>query len=420
MDDKQRAQLRLKRQTQRKGKKAAKAFLIAVSVIVLAASAFFITVKICDPDFEIQSIIPQEKVAGVVSFVKEDIFGQTTQPSTTQAPSEPEKYDYTQFSDFAFNTAMQGNQVGNLLNNTKGAVTYSAAYVYYSIEGSGIYRFEPNEETNAEVLADSCNYKYLNILGDYIYFVDTDSNMLKRSSVDGGEIKDVAENISFAYLYNDKIYYIGTDNTVGYISINDFTKKELYSAVTSKRLAFAGISLSRVFFTQHDIVTDEYEYLTVDINRKNDVGSFMNSTKGDEVVNLSMEGGYIYYYAKQTDGTYDLIRKKFGSDKMLTMAEECTFTDYPVVYSNRLYYTQLMGSTLSAVELNMNSMDSKIMVSMNNADNTAVAGVGYGYQYVYIFGRPTVSASMQYRGSCIYTSASDKNTVKFENGRWKY
>lgn len=422
MDEKERIAYRKKRQRKRHRKKAGKVILIIIAIAVLAAAAFLITFKLCNPDFEIKSIIPEDKAQQVVQFVKEDILKQTTttQPTAKPTTTRPPNYDYVDFSDFAFDTSLMGNQVGNILNNTQGAVTFSSAYVYYSIDSDGIYRFEPNEESNAQVKVKNYNFKYLNVLGDYIYYVDTDSHKLIRSKNNGGDDKELADNISLAYLYNDKIYFIGTDNSVGFITTSDFEKTVLYTAPNDKKLGFVGISLSRIFFTQYDSATQKYDYITVSLTDKNDRQYFMNTSASNNIVNMQLEGGYFYYYQKQADNSFNLIRQKFGSDQKVTLLKGCSLTDYPVIYANKLYYTELSGSTLQAKELNMNSGDIKVMVNMGGADDTCTAGVGYGYQYIYIFGRPSLGSEVKYRGSCIYTSSSYHNTLAFSDGAWHY
>ncbi len=421
MDDKERAELRKKRQRAGRRKQAGKNFLIFLSILILAVAAFLITMKLCDPDFKISSLIPQEKAQQVAAFVKEDIFKQTTTTTTTQTTTKPtttrpKNYDYTSFDEFAFDTSLQGNQLGNLLNKSKGAVTYSSSYIYYSIAGRGLYRFEPNSETYTKLVVNNYNFTCLNVLGDYIYMVDTDSHKLKKAQIIGGDTVNLADNISFAYLYNDKIYYVGTDNTVGYISLDGSEKTVLYQAEAGKRVSFSGISLSRVFFTVYDEVAKYYEYITVDINDKSDRRYFMNDTKNDEILNIQLECGYFYYYKKQSDNTYDLCRQKFGSQQVVTLIEECSLTDYPVVYANRLYYSAVKGSVIQAREYNMNSRADKLMVYQSNPNDINSIGVGYGYQYVFLFG----SSQGLYRGSCIYTSSSRDNTIYFENGKWQY
>ena len=246
--------------------------------------------------------------------------------------------------------------------------------------------------------------------------VDADSHKLKKAQIVGGETVNVADNIDFAYLYNDKIYFIGTDNTVGYINIDNTQKIVLYQAEAGKKVRFTGISLSRVFFTTYDEVSKYYEYLTININDKSDRRYFMNDSRNDEIINIQLECGYFYFYKKQVDNSYNLCRQKFGSEQIVTLVEDCSVTDYPVVYANRLYYTALKGSQLQAREYNMNSKADKLMVYASKINDTSSAGVGYGYQYVFLIG----GSQGLYKGSCIYTSASRDNTITFKNGKWQY
>lgn len=428
MDEQERQKLRKKRQRARKRKKARKRFLVFLTILIVVLAAFVITVKICNPGFDFSTLLLDGKTQQVVKFVNEDILKKTTttEPQTTTKPTVAQPvtktadYDYAEFSDFAFDTALQGNQIGNLLNKTKGAVTYSSSYIYYSIPGKGIYRFEPVEEKNKKVKADNYNFSYLNILGDYIYFVDTDSNTLNRCQTGGGDILKVSDNVSFAYLYNDKVYFIGADNTVGYINTENFEKTVLFTGQADKTISFAGISLSRVFFVQHDNVADYNEYITVSLTDSNDRQDFRDDTKGDDITNLQLECGFMYFYQKQSDGTFNLCRQKFGSENVVTLAENCNATDYPVIYSNRLYYTRLDGTRMQAVELNMNSMSTSVMVSVSDTDTSGTMGVGYGYQYVFLTGTKTDGGEEVFAGSCIYTSSSRDNMLIFSGGKLKY
>lgn len=427
MDEQQeRAKFRLKRQRARKRKKIKKYVLSILGVIVVALAAFLITMKICNPDFAVETMIPNEKVQQVVENITDNIKKNaattTTKPTTTQptTTTRPANYDYVQFSDFEFDTSLQGNQIGNLLNKTNGSVTYNSAYIYYSIAGDGLYRFEPNEESNVALNTGNHNFKCLNILGENIYYVDSDSHKLVKSSVDGKGAKNISEDIDFAYLYNDRIYFVGTDNTVGFIEMDNNQKTVLYTADSNKTIQFVGISLSRIFFTTNDKTTNNNEYITVALADKTDKQFFMDDSKGDAIVNMQLECGYFYYYKKQSDNTFDLIRQKFGSDKTVTLLEDCNITDYPVVYTNRLYYTAQSSSNIQARELNMNTMTDKNMLTVFDASADGTIGVGYGYQYVFLFGSPQANASRVYKGSCIYTSASTDNTITFNRGNWYY
>lgn len=429
MDEQERLELRKKRQKARKRKKARKSFLTFLTIFIIVIAAFLITIKLCNPDFDFSALVPHNQVQQVVKFVNEDILGNTTttqKPSTTQKPittqpvTKTADYDYVQFDEFAFDTALQGNQIGNLLNETNGCVTYNSANIYYSIDGKGIYSFEPVEEKNKKVKVDSYSFKYLNILGDYIYFVDTKANTLNRCQKSGGDVLQVADNVTFAYLYNDKVYYVGADNTVGFINTDGFERTVLYTAQGDKTVKFAGISLSRIFLVQYDKVADYYEYVTVSLTNSEDKQYFRNDSKSDEIINLQLECGFMYYYQKQPDGSYNLCRQKFGSENVVTLVEKCNVTDYPVIYSNRLYYTNLDGSRMQALELNMNSMTTNVMTSVSDTDASGTMAVGYGYQYVFLAGTRTNGGESVFAGSCIYTSSSRDNTLVFSDSKLKY
>lgn len=419
----ERIKFRKKRRRARSLRRFRKNFLIVVSIIVIACAAFLITMKLCNPQWEIKSIIPEKEVKQAVAYVKEDILNITTTtsaPTTKPTTTRPPNYDYVDFSDFAFDTSLQGNQMGNLLNNTKGAVTYNSSYIFFSVENDGLYRFEPQNETSAALITGGRNLKYLNILGETVYFVDTDSNKLEKASVSGKNEKTVAENISFAYLYNDKIYFIGTDNTVGYITTDNQKKTVLYTCQGDKELNFVGISLSRVFFTEYDSQTNVCQYKTVSVTDSEDVQYFRDDTKDNTIKNLQLEGGYFYYYEKQQDLSFNLIRQKFGSEKTVKLLENCNLSDYPVIYKNRLYYTNKSGDNIQGRELNMNSMETKNMLTVYDTDSSAQIGVGYGYQYVFLIGTKDQNANKAYSASCIYTSSSTDNIIEFSGGRWHY
>lgn len=429
MTEQEREKMRKKRRRARRRKKARKKILISIAVVIIVLAVFVCTVKAVNPYFDFAAYLPDGNVKQAAELVDAKLFGKTTTTkpasSQTQTVSQTRKaktanYDYDEFSVFDFDTSLQGNQLGNLLDKTQGAVTYSSSYIYYSIVGSGIYKFEPNEEKNSKVLVDNYNFKYLNILGDYLYAVDMDSQSLLRIAVSNGDSMKIADGICFAYLYNDKIYYIGADNSVGYIDTAELQAVTLYTAPADKTLSFAGISLERVFVTAYDSVADYYEYITVAVNDKNDRKYFRDDTNGDEITKLYFECGFMYYYKKTGDSSFSLCRQKFGSENVVTLIENASVCDYPIVYNNRLYYAELDGSVFKGKELNMNSGSKKTVVSVKETDLSGTMAVGYGYQYVFLIGTKTNGGDNVCRASSIETSSSGDNTLKFSDGKLVY
>lgn len=408
---------RLRRQKQNRRRARTKGFFMVLGVLVVALAAFLITVKVCKPDFDFLSLVPDQ----AVSFVQEKFLGYTTEPAT-EAPTAPpttEKPTFAEYqpaSVFAFDTSKQGSQIGNILNKTHGAVTFNGAYIYFAVPGKGIYRFAPSEETTAKVkeVNRAC---CLNIIGDFIYYVDTNSHKLQKLSVSGGDAVTLLSDARLAYGYQDRLFCLTADSL--YTVMVNGDKTLLYTAAADKKLALVGISLTNVYFTETDKLTGEVEFLTVGQTGGNSV-RFRQAAEKGKIRSMSLENGYLYYYERQTDDTYDLVRQKFGSTKTVTLLKKVRVTDYPVVYANRLYYTDFKDGAARAMELNMNSMATKVMLRAGDADKTGSVAVGCGYQYIFLIGTKTKGGSSVYRASCIYTSASADNTMDFHNGKWSY
>ena len=409
---------RLRRRRQNRRRARTKRFFMVLGVLVVALSAFLITVKICKPDFDFSVLVPDKAVA----FVQENLPGHTTTAPPTQAPTAPpttEKptyADYQEASAFAFDTSKQGSQVGNILNKTHGAVTFNGAYIYFAAPGKGIYRFAPAEETTAKVkgVKNAC---CLNIMGDYLYYIDKDSKKLQKLSVSGGDAVTLLTDASRVYGYNDRLFCLTGDSLYTVTAAGD--KTLLYTADADKKLALVGISLTDVYFTETDDLTGEVEYLTVGQARGNST-HFRAATEKDEVRSMALENGFFYYYQRREDDEYDLIRQKFGSQKTVTLLKSVTSTDYAVVYANRLYYTDYKDGTARAMELNMNSDAKKVMLTVSGADKSGTVAVACGYQYIFLIGKKTEDGGSVYRASCIYTSASADNTMDFRSGKWSY
>ena len=175
---------RLRRRKQNQRRARTKRFFMVLGVLVVALAAFLITVKICKPDFDFSLLVPDK----AVTFVQENVLGRTTTAPTTQAPTAPpttEKPTYADYKDasaFAFDTSKQGSQVGNILNKTHGAVTFNGAYIYFAAPGQGIYRLAPTEETTTKVkgVKNAC---CLNIMGDFLYYIDKGSKKLQPARI---------------------------------------------------------------------------------------------------------------------------------------------------------------------------------------------------------------------------------------------
>lgn len=254
-------------------------------------------------------------------------------------------------------------------------------------------------------------------MGDFLYYIDKDSKKLQKLSVSGGDAVTLLPDARRAYGYNDRLFCLTGDSLYTVTAAGD--KTLLYTAGADKKLALVGISLTDVYFTETDNLTGEVEYLTVGQTGGNST-HFRAATEKDEVRSMALENGYFYYYQRRSENKYDLVRQKFGSQKTVTLLEHVRSTDYPVVYGNRLYYTDYKSGAAQAMELNMNSGAKKVMLTASGADKSGTVAVACGYQYIFLIGKKTESGGSVYRASCIYTSASADNTMDFRSGKWSY
>lgn len=414
---------RLKRQKARKRKKTAKCFLTVLGLIVVAVAVFLITVKICVPDFDFKTLIPDNISQMINADSKKSTTPDTTaQPSTAQPATaqpttqkpESELLTYLPAEDFAFKTSVQGNHLGNLLNG--GKIGTDMTYIYHISNGDGIYRFEPNGETYAKSFSTDDSLSSLNLRGEYFYYVDDDDNCLYQLPKGTSKAKKLAENVKFAYVYDATIYYITTNNSLCTMSVKEQTPTVLYSS-DDNEMNFVGISLDRVFVS----VTGSdgtVEYYTVQNAANSTAVKFKSDSADGEIKSLQLENGYMYYYQRRDDGSYDLIRQKFGSEKTVTLLEGATTTDYVTVDSNRVYYSDFDGSKYRMKEINMNNNKTKVMLTVNSVGESNTLKFYHGGEYDFIIGKKSDGGGRVYISSSNLTSSTD--TMRFKNGKWSY
>lgn len=414
--DKEVEKRRKKRARKKRRKKFFKRLLIIIGIIIIAVAAFIITVKICKPDYDFKSFIPEN----ISHFVNEK-FGSEIEESVSvsQTTTEPSTklMDYLSFDEFDFNLYKQGNHMGNLLGNGRGKVGIDASYIYHIVDKKGIYRFYPSTEDYAIVYSSKAKLSCLNLRGDFIYFINDDNHCLYKLQKGTKKPVNIAENVKFAYVYDSSVYYITTDNKAVVMGAKELKPIELYSAASENNLNFVGISLNRVFFTETD-PKGVVEYLTADCKGKGDIAHFRENGDISDTLSLQLENGFFYYYELQQDTTYNLCRQKFGSEKVITLLKNVSCTDYVIIDSNRLYYSVLDGSQFLMKEYNMNSDSKRVLLSVSGVNEDNTLAILHGDEYDFIIGAKSANGEDVYKAGCIYTGST--NVMNFKDGKWKY
>lgn len=397
---------RQKRSRKRKGKKAGKTFLLIIALIIIALAAFLTTIKVIEPNYDFSALVPDR----AAEFVDKNILGKITitqeaSETTSKQTTTQQTLTYLDFEEFDFKTSVQGNYIGNILNSGKVGTDFT--YIYHIVDGKGIYRFNPSTESYTVCYKTTDKLSSLNLRGDYFYYVNESNNNLYKLQKGSSKPKKVAENVRLAYVYDSIVYFVTNDNKLCAMDVKELVPVTAYFSA-DYRLDFIGISLDRIFFSLTDEYNNIVEYRTVDAFGHENAVKFREDEALGSIMYPVMENGFLYYYEKQSNGSYNLCRQKFGSEKPITLAEDVQANDYPTVDSNRLYYSEYSNGKYKMLELNMNSGKKKTLISAK-ADEAVYQ---HGGEYDFIIGDDVYSAS------CVYTSST--NIMKFKNGKWKY
>lgn len=386
-----------------------KVVLSIIGLLVLGVGVFVCAVKFMQPDFDFKTLIPKEVASFVSGEVKEEITTEIAQ-STTEPTTVKNELFYLEQADFKFEAKKVGSYMGNILKG--GMVERDNGYVYHIVQGSGIYRFKADTEAYEKVYKTSDNINNLNILGDYLYFID--NNVLCRVKKGTSTKEELLEGAKTAYIYGDNAYTTGDQGEIDIYSISKSTvifTDSYYDTIVK----IVGISLNGVFFTSTDN-SNVTKYYYADLDTHETV-EFMEQTTNDKVLSMCIENGFMYYYQRQMDNTYDLIRQKIGSQNQVTLVEETTCQQPVTVSKNLVFYSNFEDNQYQVKEYNMNSNVTKTMLSASGVADVDDVIFQNGGEYDFIIGKKE-------NGDKIYMASSNltgsTNVMKFKDGKWKY
>lgn len=417
---------RRKRRKKKKQKKAIKSFLTVLGLIVVAIATFIITVKVSNPNADFKALLPKQ----IAQFVDKDnttepettvvSATETTAPNTTvlstvkpNAAETPEEIlDYLDFSEFDFNTSIQGNYLGNLFNG--GLVGTDMTYEYHIVSGKGIYRFNPTTEDYTCYYKSSDELSSLNLRGDFIYFVNDDNGNLCKLKKGESKPKVLAGGVKFAYVYDSTVYYVTKTNSLCIMDVDGQNPNVLYTS-SAGVMRLAGISLNRVFFTVSDDNKNIHFYC-ID-NQGEELLCFRESTTDSEIVKLYLENGFMYYYQKQDNGSYNLCRQKFGSENVVTLVKGIATESFAIVDMNKLFFGKTEDGKYKLKELNMNTDEEKTMLTIASAGEKNSLKHFHGAEYDFVIGEKADGTGV-YSASSMLTSST--NVMKFSGSSWSY
>lgn len=409
---------RIQRNKKKKKGSFGKTLLMIIGMLVIALAAFVITIKLISPDFDIVSLVP-EKVMSVVSFNQTTEPTQTTTETTTVTTTQPtttaELLSYLPIEDFKTEESKKGNQLGNILNG--GLAGTDMTFIYHIVNGDGIYRFNPISESYTRIYKTADKLCSLNLRGDYLYFVNKRDDKFYRLQKNSQKAEPLAKKVKYAYIYDSSVYYVTNDNRLCILSLESGDEKTLYNSV-DEDMNIIGVSLKRVFFSLEGISSTKF--MTVDIKGKKKAREFLAPCSKDDFLCPVMENGFMYFYELQNDGSYNLCRNKFGSEKVVTLYENVSSTSvYPITDKNRVFFaSSKKEDKFNLIELNMNSGDTKVMLTATGVGEGNTLSIYHGGVYDFIIGKRSADGKRVYLASSVNTGST--NVMKFKDGNWSY
>ena len=406
---------RIKRRKRKKKKKTAKRILIVIAFIVIALAVLLTVLKLTSTELPFRQLFPEK----AYTFINEDVLGNTTtttEPTTvtTTAPTTTKPVGhYLPIEEFEFEKSKKGNLLGNILQG--GKAWRDSTYIYHIVDGDGIYRFYPSNETYTKIYSSPDYLSNLNITEDYLYFTNDTDKKLYALKKETKTAEPIADNVKTAYVYDNNIYYVTNSNILFVMDRGDLQSVTLYNSADDE-INLIGISLGRVYFSTLDSY-GTYRFWTTDNEGSEKAVFFREIINQKDFIKPVMEDGFLYYYTPNDDGTFDLQRRKFGSENVVTLIEGTAVANYAVVDMNRLFYAHRDGDTFLAKELNMNSGNKKVLLKADSVSDDNSLIFQHGGTYDFIIGYRSEDSWIYY-SSC--SSTSSNLVMKFKNGDWSY
>lgn len=222
-----------------------------------------------------------------------------------------------------------GNTAGNLLN--RGLVANQGEWMYYS--DKGIYKEKLDGKSRTKICEDEA--WYLNILGDWIYFVNvSDAYSLYKVKIDGTQKTKMNSEITGELnVVGDWIFYIETLRLQTSSGIDDYTnlwkmktdgtnKTKIYDN-TKTRSGYIVGTISNLYATPNMLYFNLHQYEGEDngIYRMDTNGVKMDLLNGECCVYTNYGDNSIYY---RQFGNFDIYKMKYDGSERIQLSQTKT------------------------------------------------------------------------------------------------
>ena len=248
---------------------------------------------------------------------------------------------YLFFSSNNYEEDNNGNTIANIRNN--GFLDESNGWIYYSVldtdkENMCIYKKNKKSQKSKLILKKKADLLYLNVLGEYIYFVEVEypeenadiSNKICKMKLNGSDLQVINDNEfdderNEIYIVNDKIYYTGTDLSICSMNLDGSDKK----VILQNTLGLLGVNEKYII----------YNILKIDEDGRKNIITYKMGLNGEEqkeitgqrLYSINLIGDEIYY----VDDMFHVYRKNLNTGETNTILEK--ETKYINIYDNKIY-----------------------------------------------------------------------------------
>lgn len=266
------------------------------------------------------------------------------------------------------NECFRGNTIGNLQN--EGLIADGGKWIYIYLN-NGLYRI--NKQTNEKILLFSGEARYLNVVDNFIYYVDS-HRMLYRIDNDGSQKEEsfrYYEGVEEISIVDEWIYC--SDSWGEYIfriNIDNFKRDDSFEIGTVP-LSMA-IDDKNIYFS--DDQRNNLETFTLSLPVRKREGKEIGYNNSDGVFFINVENEWIYYLeCDRPWREYDIFErikyniykiKKDGSNR-IKLTED--YADYLNVEDGWIYFSNISdGSSLYKIRIDGKQ---KIKLSDDTCEN---------------------------------------------------
>lgn len=241
-----------------------------------------------------------------------------------------------------------GNSIGNLWQ--MGTVAQDKENLYYmSFEDNKSYLVKSDLEGNDKEIISNTPCININIVGEWIYYINSDDNKTYKMDKQGGQIQKVSDiNMRFLVVYKDTLYGI---------CISDEDNNHIYSMDTSGENIK---DLSNEKVSDFCLIGDFIYYTAYnrDVNKCFMYSVDLNSMEKEEVFNYEDDIPWFHIYENRiyflTDMRYLSYIDITDNNKVVKVNDKLIFTNRINAKENLIIYYDSKSDIVYAYDINKN------------------------------------------------------------------